>query len=245
MSFIQSKSNFLQYSTATGEVDCAFSSANAAGNTLVAAVMFFNGDNFTQSGTESLVDTNGNTWSRLYAPALWYSFQDMILELWVARNCNAGANTVKYLSNVPGTSIQNTIAVAVAEYSGLGANPVPSTGGENDAEYRGSVPSPYTLTVTDSNGDSITVTVTGQVAGGPGFLVSMAVNLAGGGKNLLLVACGVGNLPSSIAIPSSYGTLTLREVQPSSHNAQGIQLYDSIPLVPTRAQLEQMVLPNA
>lgn len=249
MSLIQHNSGAGSYITSSPtELDVAFTSANGAGRTLLAAVHYYNADFSGQFAGDygTVSDTNGNVWSKLpYQPTYSLAFQTGYLQLWLAKNCNAGVNTVKFIDTTGSNLVGANVIMAIAEYSELGSNPVVTTGGEADFNYFGvSPPASYALTVTDSNGDSATITVNGNPSG---TQASMALNLFGGGKNQLFLVISNAEAPSSVPItPSGYGTLTMREHQvPPSYSGKGIQFYDSLPLTTTRAQLEQMVLPNA
>jgi hypothetical protein len=101
---------YVQSNQATASVTfnpVAYNAPNTAGNTLVVFARFTGG-----SGTPTIKDTNGNTWVELFSNT---NGSDINV-IWAAYGA-AGTTTTNYVTVAQPT--QNTLQIAIAEYSGV------------------------------------------------------------------------------------------------------------------------------
>jgi glucose/arabinose dehydrogenase/PKD repeat protein len=115
-SFVQTQAREI----ASGKTDAvAFTSANTAGNLIVASVFWNN------AGTATLADSRGNAYTSVAARRSWGS--NWSEQTFFAKNIAAGVNTV---TATFGTSISGWALVYIHEYAGLDkVNPVDGTTG--------------------------------------------------------------------------------------------------------------------
>ena len=134
--FVQAKSNEVTSGT-TNSV--AFTSANTAGNLIVAYVLWSN------AGTATVTDTRGNTYAAVAAATKWNN-SNWSSQVFYATNVAAGANTVKATF---GTTINSFGILYVHEYSGMDTvNPLDVT---KSAAGTSSAMSSGAATTTSSN----------------------------------------------------------------------------------------------
>ena len=158
--------------SASTSIAKAFSSANTAGNLIVAVVSW----NSVNTGTFTCSDTRANTYT--VADAQWDSTTNRWLGVCYAANIKAGSNTVTATFN----GSRTTRRMIVHEYSGVAlTNPVDVTAKNNALGATGANAITSNAAITTVGGDLIfgavlDTTSTTTIAAGTGFTQRASVN---------------------------------------------------------------------
>jgi hypothetical protein len=236
---IQAASNGASSSAGgTLSVSATFASAVTLGNTIVVSVGAdvggFSGVNGCD--TPSITDTLLNSYTQCSWIRSTY-LQGGSAGLFLAPAGAGGSNTVTFtFSAFGGGSPGWNYALTIAEYSGLSSPSLVSSATQKIFGTTGNAP--VNLTLTDTNGSTVTVTFGGiSGSGGPGTTCCLTVaDIASAGQNYLFAAIRGGLNPPTVT--SSYSTFTNRQ-----HVASPLQdFFDSAPGVATVIQPQVFVV---
>lgn len=167
----------------------AYTSANSAGNLLVAVASWGTGGGVPTSATAT--DTQGNTWAMLKFQD--YTTDSQCVALFAAYNCKAGANAVKLA--LTSTDFRR---LTIGEYSGVTASPLDGT--VNSTSGTG------TTTTNGISGGSTTTTVAGDlIIGAIEQTFEDATIVAGSSPLAFTIRDGIGGMRLEDAVAGAAG----------------------------------------
>ena len=234
--------------TLAKSVSAIFSSSNTAGNTIVVLVFLNQSGAGVGNNSPSVTDTRGNTYTQGVNHPPGGSNNGAGCWMYYATGIAAGANTVTFGFNAEGGFVASNFeySVAVTEYSGM---PSPTLQASANVSIFGSAGnSPSVLTITDSHGASVSVTI--QSPGPPGADGIGTINTGAllvdflSGTTDYLIAGALANF-NTLLLPTTaggYATFTQETLASDATNSYYGYYWDGPHEIPNTAQPQIFVV---